>query len=233
MNLRAENVSKKYFRQTGTANYFEAVSSLSISLESGQLTVLTGRSGSGKTTLMHMLAGLLVPDTGKVFLGSSDLYAMTDPELARERNDHIAVIPQSRSGIESLTVWENILLPRLLYSASSREEAAAEWMERLEIQSLRNAYPKELSGGELRRMAIARAMTWNAEVILADEPTGDLDTESTGKVLSILRDAAHRDGKTVLLVTHECEAAAFADRIFRMDGGKLAEIDYKYTTCTF
>ena len=233
MNLRAENVSKKYVRQTGSANYFEAVSSLSISLEAGQLTVLTGRSGSGKTTLMHMLAGLLVPDTGKVFLGSSDLYAMTDPELARERNDHIAVIPQSRSGIESLTVWENILLPRLLYSASSREEAAAEWMERLEIQSLRNAYPKELSGGELRRMAIARAMTWNAEIILADEPTGDLDTESTGKVLSILRDAAHRDGKTVLLVTHESEAAAFADRIFRMDGGKLAEIDYKYTTCTF
>ena len=233
MNLRAENVSKKYVRQTGSANYFEAVSSLSISLEAGQLTVLTGRSGSGKTTLMHMLAGLLVPDTGKVFLGSSDLYAMTDPELARERNGHIAVIPQSRSGIESLTVWENILLPRLLYSASSREEAAAEWMERLEIQSLRNAYPKELSGGELRRMAIARAMTWNAEIILADEPTGDLDTESTGKVLSILRDAAHRDGKTVLLVTHESEAAAFADRIFRMDGGKLAEIDYKYTTCTF
>ena len=221
--LQAVEITKKYPRKAGEANFFEAVRPLSLTLKAGQLTVLTGRSGSGKTTLLHMLSGLLTPSAGSVLLDDTDLYALGDGALSRLRNERIAVIPQSRSGIDTLTVEENILLPCRLYGAEDRAAEALSWMEKLEIDHLRDARPAELSGGELRRMAIARALTRNADVLLADEPTGDLDQDSTLKVLSILRDAAHESGKTVFLVTHETDAAGFADRLLRMDAGQLYE----------
>lgn len=222
MELRAENISKRYFRKTGGANYFYAVQPVSFSVPAGEVTVLTGRSGSGKTTLLHMLAGLLTPTEGKVYLGKTDLYSLPDAALSRLRNEQLGVIAQGRSAIDTLTVWENILLPARLYGREAPEAEATEWMERLGIAHLRDARPAQLSGGELRRMAIVRTLAQGPAVILADEPTGDLDDENTRLVLEALR-AAARQGKAVLLVTHETEALGYADQAFRMDDGKLGQ----------
>lgn len=221
MILRAENISKRYFRRTGQANYFEAVKPLSLALEPGTLTLLMGRSGGGKTTLLHMLSGLLTPTEGKVWLGDTDLYALPDAQLSRLRGEQIGVVPQGRSAVDTLTVLENVLLPGQLCGRPAKQETALYWLEALEIGNLADARPAALSGGELRRMAIARVLTQDSQVILADEPTGDLDDASTRLVLSILQKAAHEQGKTVFVVTHENDAREYADRVYRMDGGSL------------
>ena len=221
MMLKAEGISKKFFRQTGAANWFYAVAPLSLEVPSGSVTVLMGRSGSGKTTLLNMLAGILEPTEGTVSLDRTDLYSMKDAELSRFRNGRIGVVPQVRSAVDTLTVTENILLPAVLYGKKPPAEEARRRMEELEIAHLAEAMPGELSGGELRRMAIIRAMVQDPDILLADEPTGDLDDESTEKVLSALSAFAHEQGKVVFLVTHEADAVHYADRLFRMEKGRL------------
>ena len=220
MTLKAENLSKRYMRKTGQANYFYAVKGVSLELRPGEVTVLMGRSGSGKTTLLHILSGLLTPSEGRVWLEDTDLYALDDRALSRLRNQKIGVVPQGRSAIDSLTVLENVLLPGTMYGGGD-EKAALRWLEALEIVQLKDARPAELSGGELRRMAIARAMAQDPAVLLADEPTGDLDDVSTGRVLELLKDAAREGGAAVLIVSHDNEAAAYGDAMYRMDGGVL------------
>ena len=219
--LRTENLSKRYFRKTGGANHFFAVKGVSLALNPGEVTLLAGRSGSGKTTLLNMLAGLLTPDEGKVWLDDIDLYDMDDASFSKLRGECIGMIPQGRSAIETLTVLENILLPRQLCGEIGDTKSAARWLDALGIAHLRDARPAELSGGELRRMAIARALASSAPVILADEPTGDLDDENTAIVLDLLRDAAKKEGRAVLLVSHDGEAARIADCLYRMDGGVI------------
>ena len=225
MRLRTEGISRRFFRKTGEANFFEAVRKTDLTLEEGKVTVLMGRSGSGKTTLLQMMAGLLQPTEGKVFLDGTDLYALEDRALSRLRNAKIGIIPQGRSAIETLTVRENILLPGMLYgpAAPDAEKKAEEWLEKMGILQLADSRPKELSGGELRRMAIVRALAQQPPIILADEPTGDLDDENTLLVLKTLRETAF-SGAAVLLVTHENEAMAFADSILRMDAGELKTV---------
>ena len=220
MQLRAENISRRYFRKQGEANFFEAVHSVSLTLESGKLTVLNGKSGSGKTTLLNMLAGLLNPSEGKVFLDETDLYSLEDKDLSRLRSEKIGVIPQGRSAVDTLSVYENILLPGILYGGTPHTEEAENWMEVFGISDLRNAMPAELSGGELRRMAIARTLTASPEAILADEPTGDLDSDNTTVVLTALKQAAQA-GKTVLVVSHETDAEVYADRIYHIIHGTI------------
>jgi len=222
MIMKAENISRRYFRKTGEANHFLAVKPLSLELVSGETTVLMGRSGSGKTTLLNMLCGLLVPTEGRVLLGETDLYSLDDRALSRLRSERIGVVPQGRSAIDTLTVLENILLPAQLYGRTLPETEALQWMERLGIAHLRDARPAELSGGELRRMAIARALAQCPDFLFADEPTGDLDDENTALVLSALHAYAHGQEKAVFIVTHESDAMRYADRSFRMDGGQLA-----------
>jgi len=221
MTLKAENLSRRYMRKTGLANYFYAVKGVSLELRPGEVTVLMGRSGSGKTTLLHMLSGLLTPSEGRVWLGDTDLYALDDRALSRLRNQKIGVVPQGRSAIDSLTVLENVLLPERMYGGGD-ENNALRWLEALEIVQLKDARPAELSGGELRRMAIARAMAQDPAVLLADEPTGDLDDVSTGRVLTVLKEAA-TGGMAVLIVSHDSEAERYADGLYRMDGGAIGE----------
>jgi len=222
MELRAENISMRYFRKRGEANFFEAVCPVSLTLKSGEMTVLKGKSGSGKTTLTHILAGLLNPSDGKVFLNETDLYALNDADLSRLRNEKIGVIPQGRSAVDTLTVYENILLPGMLYGkGEDRTAKAEEWMEKLGIAELRDAMPAELSGGELRRLAIARVLAGDPEVILADEPTGDLDDENTRIVLETFHSLAHEKNRLVFIVTHESDVLPYADRIMTMENGRL------------
>lgn len=220
MLLVAENVSKRYLRKSGNSNFFYAVQELSLSLERGCFTALTGRSGSGKTTLLCMLSGLLKPDEGSVTLDGSDLYALSDRELSLLRNRRISFIPQKANLVPSLNTLENILLPASLYNGAADANRARELMEALDISSLQSARPFELSGGETRRAAIARALLAKPGIILADEPTGDLDDENTKAVLALLAQAA-ADGAAVLMVTHDPLASAAAQSVLTMNAGRL------------
>ena len=221
--MKAENISKRYFRKNGSANYFYAVSPVDLEIRGGELAVLMGRSGSGKTTLLNILSGLLAPTEGKVRIEDTDLYSLDDKTLSRLRSEKIGVVPQGRSAIDTLTVMENIMLPANLYNRPLPAEAAGKWLEDLGIAHLADAYPAELSGGELRRMAIVRDLVQNPDFLFADEPTGDLDNENTGLILSELHDFAHKQKKAVFVVTHENDALQYADVVYRMDNGKISE----------
>jgi len=221
--LKAANLTKKFFRKgRQEAQWFDAVSGVDLELTSGEFVVLMGRSGGGKSTLLNMLGGLLEPSEGTVTLAGDDLYALSDAELSRVRNERIGVVPQGQTPLHSLTVAQNVTLPYLMYRADDGvEDRALELLESLGIRQLADSYPSELSGGEMRRMAIARALICNPAVVLADEPTSDLDDENTQIVLQKLRDVANA-GTAVLVATHDQAAIPFADRVIRIDGGHLA-----------
>ena len=220
--LVAQGVTKRFFRKgREEAQWFDAVSGADVLLAPGEFVVLMGRSGGGKSTLLNMLAGLLAPNEGCVQLNGQDLYALSDDELSRLRNEYIGVVPQGQTPLHSLTVVQNVTLPYLMYRADDGVEARAfELLESLGIRHLADSYPSELSGGEMRRMAIARALVCNPAVVLADEPTSDLDDENTRIVLRKLRDVADA-GAAVLVATHDQAAIPFADRTLRIDGGKM------------
>ena len=221
MRLTAQSIKKDFPRKSKSSNYFTAVQTLDFEMESGKVVEITGRSGSGKSTLLNMLAGMLTPTAGKVLLDDIDLYALDEKALARLRNEKIGLIPQGHTALLSLTVLENVLLPAILYSRETPpEERARKLLTDVGLGALMDARPNELSGGELRRMAIARAMLMQPDILLADEPTAGLDSENTIGALSLLRSAAD-NGASVLLVTHESEAAEFADEVYVMENGKL------------
>ncbi|MBR2823658.1 MAG: ABC transporter ATP-binding protein [Clostridia bacterium] len=220
MKLQAQNISKRFFRQNRNSNYFYAVQPCDFDLEEGALTVIMGRSGSGKTTFMSLLAGLLPPDSGGVFAEGKNLYTMKDKALSAFRAAHLAVVPQGRAALDTLSVWENVMLNARILRRENEETAgkAKELLDRFGMTPLKDARPRELSGGELRRMTLCRALVTEPEILFCDEPTGDLDEENTRLVLETLRDYAHA-GHSVLLVTHEPEAAAYADRLLKMKEG--------------
>lgn len=221
MIIRAQGITKKYPRSTKSKSHFEAVKSLDIQIEEGKLTEITGRSGSGKSTLLYILAGLLKPTSGKVFLDDLDLYSLNDKKLSELRNKKMGIIPQGQTGLYSLTVLQNVLVPAMIYGdTKDYEKKALELLEMVGIQDLKDARMTELSGGEMRRMSIARALLLEPEIIFADEPTDDLDDENTRNVLELLKDIT-KGGKSVFLVTHEPTAVKYADIVYKMDAGNL------------
>ena len=221
MILKAEGISKSFIRETDTTNMFFAVQKTDFELSESALTVLEGRSGSGKTTLLNMLAGLLSPTEGRIMLDDTDIYSMDDKTLSLFRNKHFGIIPQGQTAVSTLTVLENVILPATIYKNEMDLSAKAEeTLMRMGIGHLKNVFPKELSGGELRRVSIARALIMEPEIIFADEPTSDLDDENTDMVFGILKEIA-QSGKAVLAVTHERDAGQYADRMFRMKNGVL------------
>ena len=221
MELRAESISQDFLRDSAREGYIVAVSETDLCLSSGTVTAVMGRSGSGKSTLLHILGGLLPPVTGKVFVGTTDLYALSEDARAELRSSSLGIVPQQLMSLRALTVRENVLLSALLYGRERDVSAHADaLMERLGIASLAHVYPSELSGGELRRMMIARALAGTPQILLLDEPTGDLDAENTQRVLELVRETADA-GTAVLLVTHEGEAASYADVCYTMAEGRL------------
>ena len=224
MELRAEKISQDFLRYSAKDGYFIAVQETDLRLAAGTLTVVTGRSGSGKSTLLHILGGLMKPVTGRVLVDDVDLYAMGEDARTRLRSRCIGIVPQRLMSLAALTVRENILLPALLAGKAEKfAPRADELMEHLGIRKLASVAPSELSGGELRRVTIARALVMQPGILLADEPTGDLDEENTQSVLRLLRETAHA-GTAVLLVTHESEARNYADTCYTMTVGKLEKI---------
>ncbi len=220
----AQGLGKQFFRKgRDSARYFDAVLDADMSLRSGELVVLMGRSGSGKSTFLNMLGGLLEPTSGDVLVAGQRLYALDDAELSKFRNAHIGVVPQGQTVLHSLSVVQNVMLPAALYGhVPEAESAALDLLDSLGLRDLADSCPSELSGGEARRVAIARALMMKPQVVLADEPTADLDDENTHIVLGLLANAA-RNGAAVLVVTHEADAKPYADRVFTMDAGRLAE----------
>ena len=223
MIIEATGLTKEFARARGGKRLFTAVHPLDIGLEERQLTVVSGHSGSGKSTLANMLAGILTPTAGHVRLDGTDLYSLRDEERSRLRNERIGLVPQGHTALRALTVLDNVLLPAILYS---RDEAPAdrarELLAAVGLGDLADAAPTELSGGELRRMAIARALLMDPAIVIADEPTAGLDSVNATAALTLLRDAADR-GAAVLVVSHEAEAQRFADRSYVMEDGHLRE----------
>ena len=223
MIIEATGLTKEFARARGGKRLFTAVHPLDIGLEERQLTVVSGHSGSGKSTLANMLAGILTPTAGHVRLDGTDLYSLRDEELSRLRNERIGLIPQGHTALRALTVLDNVLLPSILYAkAEAPADRARELLDAVGLGDLADAAPTELSGGELRRMAIARALLMDPAIVLADEPTAGLDSANATAVLTLLRDAADR-GAAVLVVSHEAEAQRFADRSYVMEDGHLRE----------
>ena len=220
IRIETRGVCKKFFRKgRESAQYFDAVAPTDLQLAAGEVVVLEGRSGSGKTTLLSMMAGLLEPSEGNVTLDGQDLYALDDASLSRLRNERIGVVPQVQTPLYSLSVVQNVTLPYLMYRDDDGcEERALELLGNLGIRHLADSLPSELSGGELRRVCVARALMCAPGVLLADEPTGNLDDESARTVLELLRAAAD-GGSSVLIVSHEQMARAYADRALCMDAG--------------
>jgi len=224
MKLKAEGISRNYYRNGKSSNYFTAVEKTDFELKEGTLTGIIGKSGSGKTTLINMLSGLLCPTEGRVLMDGQSLYHMSDRERSNLRNRHIGVIPQGQTGLQSFTVLENVLLPVSMYRNSEpKKEEALALLKKLGLEELSDVYSNELSGGELRRMSIARAVINDPSVIIADEPTADLDEDTTKMVMEMFRQQAQQ-GKAVLIVTHDKEVMEQADNLYTMENGKLKQI---------
>ena len=223
MIIEATGLTKEFARARGGKRLFTAVHPLDIGLEERQLTVVSGHSGSGKSTLANMLAGILTPTAGHVRLDGTDLYSLRDEELSRLRNERIGLVPQGHTALRALTVLDNVLLPSILYTKDEAPaDRARELLASVGLGDLADAAPTELSGGELRRMAIARALLMDPAIVIADEPTAGLDRVNATAALTLLRDAADR-GAAVLVVSHEAEAQRFADRSYVMEDGHLRE----------
>lgn len=191
-------------------------------LREGIVTQITGDSGSGKSTMLNILCGLLKPTSGEVLCGSEAVYDLNERELALLRNRRFGIIPQKSLAIASLTVAENVKLPSLYLASDdvSLSDKCDELLEALNLQAVRDSYPGELSGGEMRRMCIARSLINDPEYVFADEPTNDLDEKNRRLVLSLLRKTARR-GAGVLIVSHDPTVTEYADITFGMAEGIL------------
>lgn len=191
---------------------------LSLEVQEGEWLALTGRSGSGKTTLLQLLGGLDKPTSGRIFLGDTDLTAAKPAKIAELRHKRIGFIFQSYHLFPELNSLENAMLPALRWGAdrAAAAKAAREWLERFGLGKRIQHRPRELSGGEQQRVAIARAMINQPDIILADEPTGNLDKKAADDIIRIIDDIRKDMKKTLVMVTHDQDIAAKADRIFAM-----------------
>src|SRR3954447_10152472 len=198
-----------------------ALSGVSLDVERGRLTAVMGPSGSGKSTLMHILAGLDQPSSGEVWVAGADVTAMDDDELTRMRRDHIGFIFQFFNLLPMLTAAENIALPLRLTGSRPDPEWMAELVHKVGLDDRLRHRPSELSGGQQQRVAVARALVSRPSVMFADEPTGNLDSRTSGEILGLLRDSVDTLGQTTVMVTHDAHAAAIADRVLFLADGDI------------
>jgi putative ABC transport system ATP-binding protein len=217
--LKLSDVTKIY-RQGN--NLVVALDHLRLEISKGEFVAITGKSGCGKSTLINIIAGLDSPDQGHVLVNGEDVTQMDDRQLTLFRRDRVGIIFQFFNLLPILSLKENIALPRLLKGNSNTlVEKIDHLLHEMGLSERKHHKPHELSGGEMQRAAICRALINDPELILADEPTGNLDSVSGKQVLEILRRLKDQEGKTILLVTHSQEGAAMADRVLRMKDGKL------------
>ena len=221
--LRTEGLYKTY--NEGTDLEVRALKPLDLSIEKGVFYAIIGRSGSGKSTLLQILGGLDRPTGGKLFIEDADVFGLSNSALCKLRRRRIGFVFQAYNLLDEHTVKENILMPLHLDGREADPAFLKELVDALEIADKLDRYPDQLSGGEQQRVAIARALITQPAILLADEPTGNLDPRTGDQVLRHLKALAARFGQTILLVTHDMEIAANADRTIRLDSGEVIAIE--------
>ena len=211
-------------------NEVKALDHVSLTIREGEFVAIIGHSGSGKSTLMNMLGCLDVPTSGSYYLHGHDVGSMTDDELSDIRNQEIGFVFQGFNLIPSLTALENVELPLIYRGVGKRErmELSEAALDKVGLEKRKTHKPSEMSGGQQQRVAIARAIAQAPPIILADEPTGNLDSNSTIEIMDILK-ALHEEGRTVILITHDDEIAAKARRVIKIMDGRIEE-DYENVT---
>jgi putative ABC transport system ATP-binding protein len=201
----------------------DALRGVSIEIARGKLTAVMGPSGSGKSTLMHLLAGLDRPTAGEVWIDGTNITELGDTALTRLRRRHIGFVFQFFNLLPMLNVEENVLLPLSIASRKPDLDRYVELLDRVGLRERRKHRPSELSGGQQQRVAIARALITQPTVVFADEPTGNLDSRTSGEILALLGDTVDAYGQTTVMVTHDANAAAIADRILFLADGRVAK----------
>ena len=212
---------KRRFGEGGTA--VDALRGVSLDVARGKLTAVMGPSGSGKSTLMHILAGLDRPTSGEVTIDGTSITQLGDNELTKLRREHIGFVFQFFNLLPMLTAEENVTLPLSIAGEKPEKGWVDGLLDKIGIADRRTHRPAELSGGQQQRVAIARALVTKPTVVFADEPTGNLDSKTSGEILELLRDSVDSFGQTTVMVTHEARAAAFADRILFLDDGLIVK----------
>jgi putative ABC transport system ATP-binding protein len=217
--VRAEGIKKSY-------GDVEVLKGIDLAINAGQFTAIMGKSGSGKSTLLGIIAGLEKPDEGEVFIMGHNLNAMTDAEMATLRRSSIGIVFQGFSLIPSLTALDNVLLPTFFAaetSAGERRQRAVDLLQQVGLSARLHYHPGTLSGGEQQRVAIARALVNSPSILLADEPTGNLDQETGASVLELLLDLGRTHGTGLLMVTHDPDVAGKAGNVVQMQDGRIID----------
>lgn len=216
--VRTEELKKYYPLGTHTV---KALNGVNLTVKEGEFVAITGKSGSGKSTLLHMLGALDVPTSGEVYIDGKSLASMTREEQAVFRRRKVGVVFQSYNLIPDLSVYENIVLPIELDGGYVDKAYIEELLRQLKIEDKRDALPGTLSGGQQQRTAIARALSYKPAILLADEPTGNLDTQTSHDVMGLLKTVARKYQQTTILITHDMDVAQLSDRIVYMEDGKI------------
>ena len=216
--LKVENLCKIYGKGE---NEVKAVDNVSFSVEKGEFVAIVGASGSGKSTLLHLLGGVDRPTSGKVFIDGGDIYKLSDDQLAIFRRRQVGLIYQFYNLIPILNVEENITLPCNLDGKQVEQAKLDELLKTLKLENRRKHLPNELSGGQQQRVSIGRAIINNPAIMLADEPTGNLDSKSSEEIISLLRLSNKKYNQTVIIITHDEKIALEADRVITIDDGKI------------
>lgn len=216
--LRVENLRKVYGKDE---NKVVALDNVSFSVQKGEFVAIVGASGSGKSTLLHLMGGVDRPTSGKVYIGDEDIYKLSDDKLAIFRRRQIGLIYQFYNLIPILNVEENITLPLDLDGRKIDKNELNEMLELLGLENRRKHLPNELSGGQQQRTSIGRALITRPSIILADEPTGNLDSKSSDEIVFLLKKSNKELNQTIIMITHNLEIAKMADRIIKIEDGKI------------
>lgn len=219
--IKAENIFKSY--PTGQNNRLEILKDISLEIPRNKISVIIGASGAGKSTLLHILGGLDKPDSGKILIEENDVASLSDKKLSSFRNNHIGFVFQFHHLLPEFTALENITIPQLIGNVSYQKarEKSAELLEIVGLTERAEHKPAQLSGGEQQRVAVARALANDPKLILADEPTGNLDTVNSELLNDLFVQLRDKYGKTLTIVTHNKDLMALADIIFEMKDGRL------------
>ena len=218
--LRVENLTKIYGKDTTKV---VALDNVSFSVQKGEFVAIVGASGSGKSTLLHLLGGVDRPTSGKVYIDGKDIYDFNDDKLAIFRRRQVGLIYQFYNLIPILNVEENITLPLSLDNREVDQKALDEMLKLLGLQNRKTHLPNELSGGQQQRTSIGRALITNPTIILADEPTGNLDSKSSDEIVALLKKSNKELKQTIIMITHNMKIAKCADRILKIEDGRIVE----------
>ena len=216
--LRVENLTKIYGKDSTKV---VALDHVSFSVEKGEFVAIVGASGSGKSTLLHLIGGVDRPTSGKVFIDGKDIFNFNDDKLAIFRRRQVGLIYQFYNLIPILNVEENITLPLSLDNREIDKEKLSDMLKLLGLQNRKMHLPNELSGGQQQRTSIGRALITNPTIILADEPTGNLDSKSSDEIVALLKKSNKELNQTIIMITHNMEIAKVADRIIKIEDGKI------------